>query len=328
MTVDPARSNRHAAGVVLHRAADRRTPIRSVDGIHVTCVERALVDAWGRPGGLTLPAVRAAVITAVRRRMCRPRDLAAELDRRPQLRARASLVELVRLLAEGCQSELEIWGCLNVLRAPGMPRFTLQHRVTVAGRTIFLDAACEEAQLAVEMDGAAWHGSREQRERDVRRDALLAASAADVPRSASRELTGPPGSPDDIRAVNARTAPSAAVSPEDAVRLRPRSDAGKGADVRFTPRRRRLRGDAGLLLPVGRVPRTPPGHDDQAGDEDADADHQRRTDAEPGRLGVAVRGVGEVADREPEQPDQQQRPDDRAHADEQERLTLRVSCRR
>jgi len=29
-------------------------------------------------------------------------------------------------------------------------------------------------RLAVELDGAAWHGSREQRERDIRRDALLA----------------------------------------------------------------------------------------------------------------------------------------------------------
>lgn len=204
VTVDPARSNRHLAGVVLHRAAELRDAMRSVDGIQVTCVERALVDAWGRPGGLTPPAVRAAVITAVRRRMCRPRDLATELDRRPQLRARASLVELVRLLAEGCQSELEIWGCLNVLRAPGMPRFTLQHRVTVSGRTFFLDAACDEAQLAVEMDGAAWHGSREQRERDIRRDALLATVGWQTLRFSFARLTdSPDGCRNDIRAVHA-----------------------------------------------------------------------------------------------------------------------------
>ena len=55
-----------------------------------------------------------------------------------------------------------------------MPRFALQHRIVVSGRTFFLDAACEEVQLAVEMDGAAWHGSRDQRERDIRRDALVA----------------------------------------------------------------------------------------------------------------------------------------------------------
>jgi very-short-patch-repair endonuclease len=80
----------------------------------------------------------------------------------------------VRLLAEGCRSELEIWGCLHVLRGPGMPAFVQQRPVVVAGERFLLDAACEEVLLAVEMDGAAWHGSRSQRERDIRRDALLA----------------------------------------------------------------------------------------------------------------------------------------------------------
>ena len=37
-----------------------------------------------------------------------------------------------------------------------------------------LDAAYDDVLLAVEMDGAAWHGSRRQREDDIRRDALLA----------------------------------------------------------------------------------------------------------------------------------------------------------
>jgi very-short-patch-repair endonuclease len=204
VTVEPTRSNRRSAGVVLHRAHELHDAIRRVDGVPVTCVERTLVDTWGRPGNLALPAVRASAITAVRRRMCRPHDLATELDRRPQLRARASLAELVRLLAEGCQSELEIWGCLNVLRAPGMPHFTLQHRVVAAGRTFFLDAACEEVKLAVEMDGAAWHGSREQRERDIHRDALLATVGWQTLRFSFARLTGSPeGCRHDIRAVHA-----------------------------------------------------------------------------------------------------------------------------
>jgi very-short-patch-repair endonuclease len=84
------------------------------------------------------------------------------------------LAGLTRLLGEGCQSELEIWGVLHVLRGPGMPVFTLQRTVVVRGETFVLDAACDEVLLAVEMDGAAWHGSKEQRERDIRRDALVA----------------------------------------------------------------------------------------------------------------------------------------------------------
>ena len=91
---------------------------------------------WVRPGDLPSSTVRAAAITALRRRSCRPRDLSHELGRRPQLRARVALAELVRLLDEGCRSELEIRGCLTVLQTPGMPAFTLQHRVEVAGRTL------------------------------------------------------------------------------------------------------------------------------------------------------------------------------------------------
>lgn len=204
VTVEPPRSNRRSADVVLHRTQGLRDAVRNVDGVPVTCVERALVDTWGHPATLPMPAVRAAVIAAVRRRMCRPQDLARELDRRPRLPSRASLVELVRLLAVGCQSELEIWGCLNVLQAPGMPHFSLQHRVVVAGRTFFLDAACEEVLLAVEMDGAAWHGSREQRERDIHRDALRATIGWQTLRFSFTRLTGSPdGCRHDIRAVHA-----------------------------------------------------------------------------------------------------------------------------
>jgi very-short-patch-repair endonuclease len=192
LTVEPGRSNRGSAGVVLHRARDLRDLVRNVGGLHVTSVERSIVDSWACPDDVDRTAVRAAAITAVRRRMCRPQELALELDRRPQLPARRVLGALVRLLAEGCQSELEIWGCLNVLRAPGMPRFTQQHRVTVAGEVFLLDAAYEEVLLGVEMDGAAWHGSRDQRERDIRRDALMATVGWQTVRFSFARLTRSP----------------------------------------------------------------------------------------------------------------------------------------
>ena len=44
MTVEPPRSNRRSADVVLHRAHDLQDAVRKVDGVPVTCVERALVD--------------------------------------------------------------------------------------------------------------------------------------------------------------------------------------------------------------------------------------------------------------------------------------------
>lgn len=174
LSVGPGRSGRGTPGVVLHRAADVDWHIRRVGGLPVTSVERSLVDSWGQPAGVGRAAVRAAVVRAVRERMCSVRQLRTEVERRTRLPARAALVELVRLLADGCRSELEIWGCVHILRGPGMPQFVHQRPVTVRGETFLLDAACDDVMLAVELDGAAWHGSQEQRERDIRRDALIA----------------------------------------------------------------------------------------------------------------------------------------------------------
>lgn len=202
VSVGPGRSGRGIAGIVLHRGADLDWHIRRVSGLPVTSVERSLVDAWGQPAGLGRPAVRAAVIKAVRDRMCSVRQLTTEIDRRTRLPARAALVELARLLAQGCRSELEIWGCLNILCGPGMPQFVQQRPVIVRGQTFLLDAACEEVMLAVELDGAAWHGSREQRERDIRRDALVATAGWQTLRFGyGRATAAPEACRRDIRAA-------------------------------------------------------------------------------------------------------------------------------
>jgi very-short-patch-repair endonuclease len=204
LTVGHTRSGRGTPGVVLHRTRALESSIRRVDGLPVSCPERAVVDAWGSPAGLSRAEVRGAAIDAVRRRLCGPRELFTEVERRPCLPGRRELVELVRLLAEGCRSELEIWGCLAVLRGPGMPAFTMQRRVEVAGEAFVLDAAYEEAQSAVEMDGAAWHGTRAQRERDIRRDALVATAGWQTLRFGFRRMTTEPERcRAEIRAVHA-----------------------------------------------------------------------------------------------------------------------------
>ncbi len=192
VTVDLTRSARGPTGVWVHRSAGIFAERRRVAGLAVTSVERSIVDCWGRPAPLRRSAVRAAALTAVRRRQCSVPELGIELARRPRLPGRAELARLVGLLADGCQSELEIWGCLNVLRAPGMPRFVQQRWLRVGAESFLLDAAYDEVKLAVEMDGAAWHGSREQRERDIRRDALLATIGWQTLRFSYGRLTGAP----------------------------------------------------------------------------------------------------------------------------------------
>ena len=150
----------------------RRAP--SGRGLPVTAVERAVVDTWGSSAARAGPT-RARLRSPPSVGGCAgPRTSRTELARSSTVaRTAPSWRSWSRLLADGCQSELEIWGCLHVLRAPGMPTFVQQRRVTVGGETFVLDAACEESMLAVEMDGAAWHGSRQQRER--RHPARLAA---------------------------------------------------------------------------------------------------------------------------------------------------------
>ncbi len=204
VVADVRRSARGHAGVVVHRTADLDDVRRRVHGLPVTSVDRAIVDSWGRPSGLTRATVRSAAITAVRERLCSAADLSYELERRPKLPGRAALGELIRLLHDGCRSELEIWGCLQVLRGPGMPAFVLQRRVEVGGRVYLLDAACDDVKLAVEMDGAAFHGSPRQRDKDIRRDALLATVGWQTLRFGyGRMMAEPEGCRRDIRAAYA-----------------------------------------------------------------------------------------------------------------------------
>jgi len=167
------------------------------DGLVVTPPARTLVDAWGQANsgrrGLRYPHVaRSAVITAVRDRLAGVAAIRRELDRRPQLAARAALTDLLELVAGGAHSELEIWGVQQVLDVPGLPPCRQQHRVALPHGVALLDAAWPEVRLAVELDGAAFHGSAEAREQDLRRDAALAALGWLTLRFSYRRLTREP----------------------------------------------------------------------------------------------------------------------------------------
>lgn len=181
--------------VVVHRVqqldADR------VGGLPVTGLPRALVDTWGHAhssagSARDMEVARAAVIGALRDRQVHRQELCGALGGRRTLPGRAALDRLVRLVEQGCESELEIWGVREVLTGPGMPAFVQQHRVALPSGSARLDAAVPELRLAVEMDGAAFHGSAADRERDTRRDVALAALGWVVLRFSYRRLTREP----------------------------------------------------------------------------------------------------------------------------------------
>jgi hypothetical protein len=210
VTVPADRFPRNATGVIVHRTT-LPLPVTHVTGIRVTPLSRSLVDAWdwahrtrrGRRNGGTA-VVRQAVIECIRSRRTGVAELRARSALQPVHAGRLELGGLLDLLAGGCESELEIWGVTMVLPGPpDLPPWVQQHEILLSdGRRVRLDAAYLEAHVAVELDGAAFHGSRTARERDLRRDTALAALGWVVLRfSYARLMTDPAGCRREIEAV-------------------------------------------------------------------------------------------------------------------------------
>jgi len=195
------------ARVVVHRRAhfdsDDADVVRR-DGLAMLSIERCLIDTWQ----LRSPERRRAeLITAVRGRRTSVERVRAELAG-VAIPDRAELEQLLELLAAGCASELEIWGHLHIftgVTGAGMPPFARQFRVTLRGSVRYIDLAHVASKTAVELDGWQFHGGREQRDRDLRRDAQLAAAGWLTVRFTAARLRG---DPDGVRRQVARCARS------------------------------------------------------------------------------------------------------------------------
>jgi len=154
-------------------------------GLPVTRLETTLLDAWP----LLPPDERfAPLIKAVSERWTTPQRISVAPKAAPRLPGRAALRTLLARLADGCHSALEIWGHDHVFTGPGMPVFQRQVMMRLGGRTVYLDVLAPEEQVNFELDGAASHGAPDQREADLRRDALLATLGIRVVRFTHRRL--------------------------------------------------------------------------------------------------------------------------------------------
>ncbi len=142
------------------------------DGLPHVRLERALVESWPqRP----VADRRAPLILAVQRRLVTAERVLTEADQLPKLGERRTLLRLLELLRAGCHSELEIWGHLHVFDHPSLPPGRRQVPVRAHAHTVYLDVAYDRELVDVELDGAEYHGPKLRRERDLRRDAALAA---------------------------------------------------------------------------------------------------------------------------------------------------------
>jgi very-short-patch-repair endonuclease len=156
-------------GLIVHR---RRGPtgIRYLCGLPTTNLEQTLVDCWPLlpPGQRREPVIR-----AVTDRRTTPERIRQAIP--PKLTDKASLEQLLHLLGIGCHSPLEIWGHQHIFTGPGLPDFQRQVPVRLPGHTVYLDLYAPAEKLNIELDGDGSHTSPADRERDLRRDAALAA---------------------------------------------------------------------------------------------------------------------------------------------------------
>lgn len=186
----PSTTKIRARGLVVHRRhgfALDGAHVRFLDGLPTTVLEQTLVDCWP-----ILPPERRRepVIRAVTGRRTTPDRIRRVIE--PKLTDKATLTELLDLLAIGCHSPLEICGHQHVFTGLGMPPFRRQVPIRLPGRTVYLDLYADAEKVNIELDGDAVHTSPADRERDLRRDAALAALGILVVRYTHHRLTYDP----------------------------------------------------------------------------------------------------------------------------------------
>jgi len=198
VVVPAGRGLRSGRGVIVHRTTSDERPF-DIEGLPVTGLETALVESWSLlnrrsapPGALAV--ARAAVIDAVRSGRTTAGRLDELVSTRTNLAERSELRNLLSMIAGGCQSELEIWGVRRVLNIEGLPKPVQQYRVELPNGPAYLDAAFPLVTLGIELDGAAYHGGRQARERDIARVAALAGLGWQILRFSYRRLTADPTS--------------------------------------------------------------------------------------------------------------------------------------
>jgi very-short-patch-repair endonuclease len=175
LTVDENLRRAGAPGLIVHRRKNFNPESNQCverQGLRVTTLPRTVIDSWP----LLPPDERRPLALDLARRGRVTADLLDEaLSERPNVAGRRLLRQTIELIAAGCQSELEAHGVINVFRHRSLPRSVGQFRIELPAGRVHVDRAWPEVKVAVELDGARYHTSPEDRRRDLARDTALAA---------------------------------------------------------------------------------------------------------------------------------------------------------
>src|SRR5207248_2433842 len=169
-------------GVEVHRRRNYNTQplVEYSSGLVVVSKEQAIVESWP-----LLPDVdrRTPLIIGIRDHRIRPDAIARVLDTTMNSPGSREMREIASLVADGLHSHLELWGHAHVFSDPRLHGADKQYPIRLRnGKKVYLDRFYKDLLLNVELDGAAYHGLPGQRERDLRRDAALAALGIQVVR--------------------------------------------------------------------------------------------------------------------------------------------------
>jgi len=171
------------------RRASHEIPTTERNGVRVVSPAHAIVSGFGYVD----PRLRGDVVfRAVRTGLVGVPQVRKVLRETPKVRARRALIARLDAVERGAHSWLEERGLRSVFNTREFAAFVRQHEVVVEGERFVLDMFDRSARLAVELDGDRFHGDREARLRDIRRDALVATKGIQTIRLSTWDLVNRP----------------------------------------------------------------------------------------------------------------------------------------
>lgn len=138
-------------------------------GLRITTRAQTVLDCLG---WLPVPAARNLLDRAFQQAWLVPRDLDRRLAEQPGRWGNRQLAQLARDCRPGIEAESER-RLQRLLEQAGVRGWVANHPVRVGGHQFRLDIVFPHLRLDIEVDGWAYHRTREQRQADARRDNVL-----------------------------------------------------------------------------------------------------------------------------------------------------------